>query len=99
MKNLPFEKTAFIYFCVSWNIGSITIISTFTGFEDLAIWLLLIGVGLNFFINVLVIVQLIVLWSTFSENRKRFSNSIFLLLFNLPFVVVAFLLFGIFPAF
>ncbi|GEM_PF-1506767 len=99
MKNLPFEKNAFIYFCVSWNIALVALLSVFAGFEDLAIWFLLLGVGLNFFINILVIVQLIVLWSTFPENRKRFSNSIILLLFNVPFVAVAFFLFGLISLF
>ncbi len=73
-----------IYFSVSWICGLFLVVFSVLMNSDSLLFLLLFSTGLNFIINILVIIQLLVLFFTFIENRKEFFNSTILLIFNFP---------------
>lgn len=95
MKKIKFNKTVLIYFSISWILGILGFINGFLDDEDWFLGHILFFVGFNFFINVLALIQLSVLFFTFTENRKEFFWSFILLIFNFPFTVIYWILLNI----
>lgn len=95
MKKSKTNNVALIYFSFSWFIGIIAGIFSFLGVYDEIVLVFLFLSFINFIINFLVILVLITWFYIFLENRIEFRNSIILLLFNFPFLMVLYFIISI----
>ena len=84
---VKFNSNVVIYFVISWIVSIIFIgLAIVNNDDDYGYTLIFINL-INFFINFLIIISLLVLMYVFTEKRKEFSNSLILLIFNFPFIM------------
>lgn len=82
-----FNVNVLRYFLISWLGGLLMIDVWLMGWDD-ALGLLAFINLINAIIHLLVWIQLLILYGTFTENRRQFFNSIILLVFNFPVVAL-----------
>lgn len=88
METFKINTTTAIYFCASWFVGFVILLSYFAeAVNEVFVFLLFISV-LNIIVNAIIIIVLLSYYYIFSENRREFRNSAVLLLFNFPNMIV-----------
>ncbi len=86
MEKIKINKAVLIYFSISWIIGILIFLLSFYK-DDVFMSFWFFAVAFNAIINLISLIFLFVLCLVFTENKKEFATSFFLLLFNFPFMV------------
>lgn len=87
MNKIDINSNLIIYFIISWIVGLVLLILLALDRGDETVYIVIFINFLNILFNGLVIIFLLFMYFTFTENRTQFLHSIILLLINFPFLI------------